>query len=377
MKKKITRSIDKKNQELSILDQNGYSFNGLVKSILKNKNEHKVTVTSYDYKARVYDIDEVIHGYKNVGIVYQGPVMHEDNFTLESIKILRYVYPEIKIVLSTWENELTDYEKAEFNKVYCHIIESKQMPPELTGEGRKIGHMNNQILSSQKGIEYLKGQDIEYVMKVRSDIRIYKFDFVPYLLNLLREYRADNSSIHSRVINVAFSNSLYHVPFHMTDFIWFGQVDDMNAMYQIRFRDENDLNYIREKVKDVSFIKRHERLMKKAVNDKSFYGISREIESRYPFESKFLVLAHEEVNLVYHFYLKISGIKEDLDCLTSDKLKKQYLDFLVNDVIIIDDEDILVYWNKSIYSLSRQNYATKVNMMLTHSKWLELYINRL
>ena len=38
-------------------------------------------------------------------IIIQGPIENEDEFTLETVKIYKKIFPNTKIILSTWNTE--------------------------------------------------------------------------------------------------------------------------------------------------------------------------------------------------------------------------------------------------------------------------------
>lgn len=328
--------------------------------LLKDKYEDSLITVCKQDKYANSESSLVFKGYKNVGIVFQGPVMKENNFTLETIKMLRNWYPDITIILSTWENELTDDNRYELKKLNCFFIESKQMNEENKGPNEKIGHLNNQILSSKLGMDYLTECGIEYAMKIRSDLRIYKKDFVPYLLNLLKVYdRADY-----QLINVAFSNSMYNVPFHLSDFIWFGRMEEMREMYSIKYRDDNDLHKIVEFVKSDEFLKYKKtfadiRTNKFTLDSYWYNAIELPID--------FMTLYHEEIYLPYNYWLLK---KNENYC----NFLSEYYEFLTH-VIVVDDQDLSVYWSKNLYSVVQHNYSKMLDERLTHSKWLEIYLN--
>ena len=44
-----------------------------------------------------------------VCIVMQGPLLARDRFTLETIKLFNRLYPQVTVIVSTWEDENKDY----------------------------------------------------------------------------------------------------------------------------------------------------------------------------------------------------------------------------------------------------------------------------
>lgn len=352
-KETIMHSIDRLSTGLEHLDAHGY------KSIyslcgLFDKRRYHVTV----YRECDNDILEsspVISGYDNIGIVFQGPLDKNDDFTLNTIRLLRKTYPDIAIVVSTWLGDITNEDRQELESLQCAILESKSMGDEYKGEGQKIGHLNNQLLSSKVGVEYLKKHNIEYAMKIRTDLRIYRIDFIPYLMNLLKLFGRE------RLINVAFSNSFYNIPYHMSDFIWFGPVDKVLKMYSVPYRMDDKLAYIREYIEQGKYSEHLEKIQtmttKREFEDFTWYD-------NLQIDETFLTLFHEECYMPYHYDERKQG----------HNLLEAYHNFLKQEVIVVDDMNILVFWNKSLYSAVQSNYTLALNGRLSHSKWLELYL---
>ena len=101
-------------------------------------------------------------GLDKVAIILQGPVCHRKNFTIETIRRYRGLYPDIKIYLSTWENETVDFdpEKEGFTLVRNPL-------PADPGPG----NINFQILSTRYGLKAARRDGCRWAMKTRTDIR--------------------------------------------------------------------------------------------------------------------------------------------------------------------------------------------------------------
>src|SRR3989338_8667834 len=110
-------------------------------------------------------------------IVIQGPIRHEDDFTLETVKLYRRNYPAVTIILSTWEVEnvsvFQSFKDARF-KILLNV------PPPLPAPG----NLNYQIVSTKAGVNEAIKMGLHYVIKSRPDQRIYSVDLIRYLQNL-------------------------------------------------------------------------------------------------------------------------------------------------------------------------------------------------
>lgn len=114
---------------------------------------------------------------KEVGIVIQGPVIGKDDFTINTIKLYMKTMRGAHIILSTWD----DVPETFMSKIKALNIDviCSALP-----ENRGRGNVNLQIKSTMAGIVRAKELGMKYIMKTRTDQRIYKSDVIEYLFNL-------------------------------------------------------------------------------------------------------------------------------------------------------------------------------------------------
>lgn len=362
---KKEKKIDRISRQIICFNQYG-KIRGAIKYFFSSDDKKMITVKRQKkyFLGDDYNPEKKILGFQNVGIVFQGPLTKEDNFTLNSIALIRKNYPDIVLVLSTWKNELTEKERNILNNLHCIIIESESFGGENKGEKQKIAHLNNQILSTKKGLVELNNKGCTYALKVRSDLRIYKIDFVLMLINQLRMVELVDGN-KNKLLNVAFSNSFANIPFHMSDFIWFGRTKDMMELYSIPYRTEKELKYIREKVSDKEFFQHHQKLFNEAMHTNFVLDNERAWYSQLDFDEKFLMLFHEEIYVPLHYYFNIGE--------RSGNLMADYYEFLKNKVVVIDDDELQIYWKKSLYSVVQNDYMKLLNNRMTHSTWLNIF----
>ncbi len=164
---------------------------------------------------------------KEYAIVMQGPIINKDNFTIETLKLYRYVYPNITIVLSTWPIA-NDHIVKQLNDLDILVIENK--PPAFSG----AANINFQITSTAGGLHALDKEQTRYVLKTRADQRCCKpVDFLGYM-RMLQDWfpLKDSSILHERLIIVSldsFLNRLYGI----TDMFMFGTLGDMLLYWDI------------------------------------------------------------------------------------------------------------------------------------------------
>ena len=108
-----------------------------------------------------------------VGIVIQGPIIPRT--TLEICMFYKKIYPQVRIVLSTWESEDTEPFQRFQDERFAVI---KSIKPDVSGSK----NINLQISSSIAGINHLKDQGCSYILKTRTDILLGNSSFLNYLL---------------------------------------------------------------------------------------------------------------------------------------------------------------------------------------------------
>lgn len=162
----------------------------------------------------------------NIGIVIQGPVKKEDNFTLETLKIYKKNFNNgEKLILSTWENEdKSIIDDIKNNGIY--VVQS-QTPVEC---GR--GNINFQIISTQNGIKKADELGCQYILKTRTDQRMYAANISRYLINLLKLFPVNNEKLNSRIIALSFNSFIYRF-YGVSDMFQFGNIQDIKKYWNI------------------------------------------------------------------------------------------------------------------------------------------------
>lgn len=160
------------------------------------------------------------------GILLQGPIIAEDNFTLQTVKQYKYIYPNVIIIVSTAVDSdqflIKDIEDAGVNVITYQI-------PEFKG----ISNVNMQILSTMAGLRFLKEKGVKYMLKGRTDQRCSKqVDFLSFMRNLQTVFPVHDAVIKERLIIIstnAFSTRFYPI----TDMFMFGRIVDMELYWNM------------------------------------------------------------------------------------------------------------------------------------------------
>lgn len=180
------------------------------KCVLHNKAEHEV-------------IAEKNYGNANrqTAIILQGPILYEDDFTYRTICYYSILFPESKIILSTWEDEKEQLGFERFYKLPIEIVLSE--PPKEKG----VLNINYQVKSTYMGILKAKELGYEYTIKTRTDFRLYADDCLSYLYTLMEMFPV-KGKVHKRIaILPPFLDVAYYIP----DYILFGSTEDMLSFW--------------------------------------------------------------------------------------------------------------------------------------------------
>jgi hypothetical protein len=256
--------------------------------------------------------------------VIQGPVLSNDSFTLETIRLYKKIFPQTVIILSTWEDTSPeDIEKIQAENI--SIVFNKK--PELPGQQ----NINYQIVSTRSGIARAKELGVNYVLKSRSDQRIYQpgaLDFLHTLINFFSIKEGFKQQ--KRIIGMSLNTFKYRL-YGLSDMFLFGHIDDL-TMYWNADLDERA----------------------KGINE--------------PFN--YLKVALCEVYLVTKF---LKNIGREVRWTLEDSWK-----VFAEHFCVVDESSIDIYWYK--YARMREyryrNYTVeKEKMELTFPDWLRLYTN--
>lgn len=159
-----------------------------------------------------------------IGIVMQGPPLAEADFTLQTLAMYRRAYADVKIVYSTWEGISSELaQRIRDLGVDLHL----SSPPTSGGDG----NIAFQAVSTRIGIEALEAAGVKYVLKTRSDQRIYNPNALAFLMSLTKTFTPQEGQ-GSRLVScgVARQNFMYFP----SDMLVFGHIADQKKFWNVR-----------------------------------------------------------------------------------------------------------------------------------------------
>jgi len=233
---------------------------------------------------------------EDVGIVIQGPYLAEHDFTLETIRLYRRMFPKTYIVLSTWHSAAVTADMAELSSL-CQIVFAER--PATTGSH----NFNLQKATTWAGVDAVRSAGRQYCLKSRTDQRMYRPNSLSYMKDLLNAYPVA-SDLHAsgRVVELSIACCRYR-PWSACDMFQFGHTSDLVTMWDVpddpRIRSAAEyssqpyrvIDIVNERVAEIRLHRAYAKAI--GMNDAADYG------AYYAFVRDALVLIDKEALDVY------------------------------------------------------------------------------
>ena len=259
-----------------------------------------------------------------IGILLQGPLINEDDFTIETLKLYKKLFSSTKIVLSTWKDENIELIN-QIKKLDVDVVLSDK--PKYAG----LANINLQIVSTTAGIKKLEELKCGYILKSRTDQRIYSSNALNLCYEVIKNFPLNNILDQKKRI-VSFNlNSFKYRLYGLSDMINFGYISDMKKYWCIELdnRHSDDLD---EPTTMLEFAKQR----------------------------------YAEVYFVTSF---LKNIEREIKWTLEDSWRAISEHFIVLDTAAID-----LLWKKYTHKEYRhENYVSIHNSQLNFSDWLILY----
>ena len=203
----------------------------LIIKFLEGKTKSYIEFSFFPKEPKLFKrVNIGIFSKKKIAIIIQGPFIKENDLTIRVIKQFRKITgPNVKIVLSTWAHDLANKNSERYIIPADVIIKNRK--PDYNGPN----NVNLQIISTNNGINHFKKNDIDYVLKARSDQIYYSENILEFLLSLIEQF-----PIKKEILNKIFiknrivtcqpkSEELYS----LNDQFMFGSFDDLKNFWNL------------------------------------------------------------------------------------------------------------------------------------------------
>ena len=202
-------------------------------------------------------------------------------------------------------------------------------------------NINLQAITTKNAITYAKKLNYKYVLKTRTDTRLYSKSFVKYLINTIKFYKLTNTSRFKqkeRIIGTSFT--LRYRLYGISDMILFGNTKDLYNYFDI--------------------------LTDKKIEKKMYNFVI-----KLKFKDKNYFVQKEFCPEIYFFSEFCRKINKKIKWTTNDYINKLY-----NNFVIVDNNSLGVYWKKSNKfenHFSNKPMPIKKSLEFSFSEWFNYY----
>jgi hypothetical protein len=168
----------------------------------------------------------------SAAILIQGQIVQDGQFTIETIRLYRKIFPNIPLVVATWEAESVEDLRV-IASLGARIILCKK--PSGTG----FLNFNLQRETTVKGLEAVRELGVARVLKTRSDQRIYNRFAIVFLQAMLLQFPPRNNVSCKGRIFILSTTTLTNFPLHVCDMLQFGFIDDVCKFWGVPAHEED------------------------------------------------------------------------------------------------------------------------------------------
>ena len=227
-----------------------------IREIYLNKGANYLTLW---YRPRdIEDIDNYTEDIasNNVGIVIQGNLKYDDDFTYNTVKLYRHYYPQATIIVSCWNTDLIET----IDRI--RELGAKVVISEFPTVRKGFGPNNLQLMTTKHGIDYAEKLGCNYILKTRSDQRLYQPCVFTFFKKLLLQYPLKlNIPNSGRIITCSlstFTNRLYNI----SDMLLFGRIEDIKRYFSCpvdnrdpseEYKEKNQIEYSKQRCGEIYF----------------------------------------------------------------------------------------------------------------------------
>ncbi len=172
------------------------------------------------FSEQVAPLSEPEENFGPMAIVMQGPIAEVDNFTLETMRIYQRTMPNVRRILSTW-NDTPDDLLHPFRDEGVEVVLSEK--PKIPGPS----NINMQLVSAGAGVRKAHEDGAEWILKTRTDQRLYRANVMGFLASMATSFPPKGGFAQKHRIFGVGHGTLKFAPYHMSDQTIFGHADDM------------------------------------------------------------------------------------------------------------------------------------------------------
>lgn len=267
---------------------------------------------------------------KDISVVIQGGV---NEYTQTCLMSLREKLPEAQLILSTWEE--SDVTGLQYDDLVISRDPGGIVLDDVSGT---VNNINRQLVSTRAGLELVERK---YCLKFRTDLVLNSSEFIRYF-GVFDRF-TDPLHFKNRVIVCNYytrNPRIFPLPFHISDWIMFGNTEDIKLYFEIGLQSEEEIRWFRTHPK----------------TQKDFYT---------NLLSRFVPEQYININFAKRFY------EFECDCFYDVNIRN----IKITEEIIARDFVVLDYKRQLDISFNKYNpnrYLEKFTL-ISHKDWKKLY----
>ena len=209
-----------------------FNYNKIINFITKLIELDKYFIQYKFYQKSFNDNSDTIKYLEaDTAIIIQGPIIYKDNFTLETIKLYKSNFKNTTIILSTWDDVTFKFLN---NKVLNNVKVLLNTKPFYSG----ISNINLQILTTQSAINSIINTNIKYLVKTRTDQRIYNNKFIDICKLILNSNK-------NKII-VSSSNSYKNRLYSISDMFQFSTIEILRKFWNVSLQNKDNVEELKK-----------------------------------------------------------------------------------------------------------------------------------
>lgn len=190
-----------------------------------------------------------------IGIILQGPIITERDYTLRFARYYKKINPNAEIVVSTWDTKRLRRQKKKFDELGISMLLNK-LP---TDSGR--ANVNLQIVSTLSGLKHLQELGITIAIKTRTDQVLANPKFFEIFCEHLSQVKVENKIV------ISSFNSFCSPTLSLSDMVQFGSLDSLMEFWSLP-KEQEFKKEILEDIPEVYLVKRYISKLEKTSDSK-------------------------------------------------------------------------------------------------------------
>jgi hypothetical protein len=201
---------------------------------LRNFIEHRLGkfITYHLRPMRSADVKRssiAMPGLPPYAVVLRGLVVAENDFTLETLRLYAKLFPGAPLIVSTWDDT------PEALLAPMRLIPGIEIVLSAHPDKPGYGHSNYQIALARTGILKAESMGAAYIIKTRTDQRMYATDLYPFLYGLLEALPLKSVGTQKKRLVALSTYTLKYRRYSLNDMFFFGTVSDLKLYWDIPF----------------------------------------------------------------------------------------------------------------------------------------------